>query len=205
MCPCDEPVYLLAMAMASSNCHGTSCVVFDLTNLALNIVGFAVYRGESDQVCFQWEMNEALPAYSYLFETSYDGINFNPLANSLTHQLNKTGTFFNACFNYTGQDTYYRLKMTGENGQSVYSPIKRLVNEPVSMRLQWIQVGHRIIILDHDDEFQTRRLELFNLNGQLVYNQTTHSNEIDLPESFRGIYYIRILSGTRLGVKSLIL
>lgn len=167
---------------------------FRLTNIPLpmKLLSFGMSKSGNENI-IKWQLSDVAPYTAVELEISYDGYNFQMLQKDVVPVNMKT---------YQGQYTqshydricYYRLKIKEANGQYFYSGIISFAPVGTQDIFVYPTLVDKEVRINMFNETGIMNIQLFNINGQLLYNKTAGQGvtELDMSDYVPGIYVLKV-------------
>lgn len=212
-CPCEAEVTVRFIGYANPSCGGNACGEVGSVNsgestnsqLALDLSNFKIDGLYRDQVCFSWEIEPTEPGTLFQLEKSNDGTAFISLT-SLSHSdIHIQGTTATYCLQLRGSEQYFRMNAVETTGKVHTSPIRFVKNKTTNTDIRFSAVTRQIRFVGNNDELMSKPLYIYTSGGQLVHQETIHSDRIDLPQLPGGIYIVRIPQAAGALVKKVVI
>lgn len=152
----------------------TLCSILPIT------LSYFTAEKDGEDALLLWETLSETNNSHFDIEYSFDGLSYN-----LLHTVEGQGTTTNSnTYQYTHENiglestnVFYRLKQVDYDGLSTYSPVRVVTfkkNNDVILYPNPLQRGQQLIIVGKE-EFKS--LEVYTINGQLVYSNQYTDNE----------------------------
>ena len=212
-CPCEAEVSVRFIGYSNPSCGGHACGEVgsinsgDGTNsqLALDLTNFKIDGLYRDQVCFSWEIEPTEPGTVFQLEKSIDGNAFIALTSLTYSDIRIQGTTAIYCMPLRGSEQYFRMNAVETTGKVHTSPIRFVKNINANTDIRFSPVTRQIHLFGNNDELMAKPLYIYTSGGQLVHQETIHSDRIDLPHLPGGIYIVRIPQATGALVKKVVI
>jgi len=180
----------------NAHCDDGSCTV-----LPVKWLGFTAEKYLKTQAQLKWSTAQEINCKYFEVENSLDGISFKSIGTlAAKGNANTTVSYEFIHENPTIGTNYYRIKQVDNDGSYSYSALRKLIFKSDNLFEIFPQPsdGKNVNIKFSEainDDFQ---MEIFNVNGQLVYSKnvlrvadkTTFS--FDVSALNNGIYFVRI-------------
>ena len=149
-------------------------------------------RNADKTINITWEVQNELNVTGYSIERSKDGITFLPLADKSALQNNGSNVIYtHNDANPLSSDNYYRIKVSGKNGEPLYSDIVKVesLKIPPSISVYPNPVTNKKMNLVFVNEpAGTYQLELTNKLGQVMYTGKVAIDGVNITRKVSLIY-----------------
>jgi hypothetical protein len=172
----------------------------------LQLTGFSVQKAGSS-VQLNWSTAQEQNSKEFVVERSTDQSNWNTVAT-----VAATGTS-NGTANYSAIDNnpaqgvnYYRLKMVDADGSYVNSDVKSVTfSSSFSVSIS-PNPASTFINVTLNGNNNASRVIVSDLNGKVVFNQTTTAPKLQINSSTfaKGMYIIKVVNGTEISTNKVI-
>ena len=169
----------------------------DALVLPITLGDFLVKKnGKSVQL--NWSTYQESNSQNFVIERSSDGRNWNTIAH-IPAAGNSTSRLDYMAFdnNPLGGNNYYRLKLVDQAGKNEYSPVRSVFfQSPFSITLTPNPARDYIRISIIGLSAQTKTIELVDVNGSVVYRETTGGNFVRINTGGwgKGMYFVKLVT-----------
>jgi hypothetical protein len=156
--------------------------------LLINLVSFTGFW-DVDHVHLSWAIDENQDSKEFTIESSQNNQAWKAVAVIPGSQMAGEYDYGYNDYNGTFTTREYRIKITENSGDIIYSPIIEISRDLIPNRVYVVSKPHGATIFFPD--LQPKGVRIFNAAGQLIWQSNSSQNKYDVNGLFESVYFVQ--------------
>jgi hypothetical protein len=170
--------------------------------LLIKLVSFTGFW-DLDHTNLSWTINQNQDSKEFTIESSQDNQGWKTISVIPGTQIPGEYNYGYNDYNGTFTTREYRIKITENSGQIIYSPIIDISREAAPNRVYVVSKPHGATLFFPDT--QPKAVRIFNAAGQLIWQSNSSQNKYDVNGLFESVYFVQYYLNGIKGVRKFVI